>query len=192
MKRLLIILALALPISLSAQELPLGNSLPLASESFPATDGTTRPLSAYGGDKGTVLVFWSNKCVWVNRYEARMLDLAARYAGQGYNFVLVNSLGGDNESPEKSAARAAEGKYTMPYIDDAGGRLASALGAARAPQVFVFDSNRSLTYVGAIDDQPSDPAAVSQHFLRDALDAGLKGQPARTTRSEALGCLISN
>ena len=185
--------AFALPLTIHAQELPLGSPLPLASQTFSAADGATGALSSMVGTKGTVFVFWSNKCAFVDRYEARLMDLAARYSQQGYRFVLVNSSNpakDANESAEKAAARAAEKAYTMPYVLDTDGAFAKALGAARAPQVFVFDANSSLVYVGAIDDSPADAATASSYFLRDALDAVGSGKTPATTRSEALGCLI--
>ncbi len=193
MKYFALLLLLAAPFAASAQELPLGSPLPLADQTFSRADGQSGTLASLAGSKGTVVVFWANKCAWVDRYEDRLLGLAREYGAQGYNFVLVNSFNGAtdaNEAPDKSAARATAKSYAVPYVTDAGGALAKALGAARAPQVFVFDSNKSLVYVGAIDDSPSDAAAAKQRFLSDALRAGSAGKAPETTRSEALGCLI--
>lgn len=179
-----LVLAALLPVAARAQELPLGSALPLAGQAFAAADGSSKALSAYAGPAGTVLVFWANRCPWVDRYEARVTDLAARY-GERYGFVLVGSAAAD-----ANAARAQTQGYRMPYVTDAGGALAAALGAQRTPQVFVFDAAGALAYTGTVDDSPSDPAAASKPYLRDALDAIAAGRPAPTTRTEALGCLI--
>ncbi len=194
MKSALLLFALVmLPVAVQAQELPLGSPLPLADQTFSAADGSSATMTSLAGEKGLVVVFWANKCAWVDRYEARLLDLARAYGAKGYRFALVNSYGpgAAAESADASKARYAEKKWTLPYILDSDAAFAKALGAKRAPQVFVFDGNRSLAYVGAIDDKPSDAASVSSHFLRDALDAGAAGNAPATPRSEALGCLIS-
>ena len=192
MKHVLFLIAFLLPVTLAAQELPLGSPMPLADQSFTGVDGSAATLGSLAGSKGTVVVFWSNKCAWVDRYEARLLELAEQFGSQGYRFVLVNSFNAsdENESAARSAARAGEKGYRMPYVADANGALAKALGAVRAPQVFVFDANRSLAYVGAIDDSPSAAASAQNRFLFDALTAGAAGRTPATTRTEALGCLI--
>lgn len=193
MKYVSLLLFALLPLSATAQELPLGSPMPLSDRSFPGVDGSAATLGSLAGQNGTVVVFWANRCAWVDRYEARLMELASQFGSQGYRFVLVNSFNAasdENESAARSAARARDKGYNVPYLTDADGALARALGAVRAPQVFVFDGNRSLIYVGAIDDSPADAASAQHRFLHDALTAGASGQTPATTRSEALGCLI--
>lgn len=191
-----IVLAAALLLAtapLSAQSVGPVSGLPLADESFAQASGAASTLRALAGERGTVLVFWANKCAWVDRYEARLLALAEAYRQQGYSFVLVNSFGPANaaEVAERSVERARARGYTLPYIVDREGALARAVGAKRAPQVFVYDAAGALRYQGAIDDKPSDAAGVSNFYLRDALDASLRGTAPAMAQTEALGCLIA-
>jgi peroxiredoxin len=184
MKRLLPLALLALSVTtVRAQELPLGSPMPQIT-SLTATDGAGRPLASLAGPQGTVLVLWSNACPWVDRLEARLMDLASAY-GDRYGFALVGA-----EAAAANAARAAAKGYAFPYLSDADKALVRALGAQRTATFYVFDGAGSLAYVGAFDDSPTDAARATAHYLRDALDAIAAGRPAPVTRTEALGCLI--
>lgn len=173
------------------EELPLGSAMPMASEALPQAGGGQSSLGDAQGASGTVVIFWSNNCPWVDKYEDRVLDLANTYGSQGVGFVLVNPNDADafpRESLEESARRA--GSYPMPYLRDPGSRLARAFGAARTPHVFVFDGAGELAYVGTIDDSPGDPGNVQNSYLAGALDALVAGEPVATTRTKAFGCTI--
>lgn len=148
-------------------------------------------LSEVAGSQGTVLVFWSNRCPWVDRYEGRLQELVEAYERQGVGFALVNAndpSSNPRESLEESRRRAQD--YDIPYLIDEEGRLAEALGASRTPQVFVFDRSNTLVYVGAIDDSPGDPRNVDETYLRDALEAMVQGQDVEVEETEAFGCIL--
>ncbi|CAM3264923.1 thioredoxin family protein [Rhodothermus bifroesti] len=167
--------------------------LPLASRPMPSVDGGSVTLTQLQGTRGLVIVFWSNRCPWVDRYEARLNELAETYKGQGIRFVLVNANDAGafpQESLEASAAQARRKGYALPYVRDEGSALARALGASRTPEVFVFTAQGRLLYRGAIDDSPGDAANVQQAYLREALEALLQGKQPATTETSAFGCLI--
>jgi thiol-disulfide isomerase/thioredoxin len=191
MRALLLLFALALPATAHAQ-VALGGALPLQDATFAQAGGGSVALGTLAGERGTVLVFWANKCPWVDRYEDRLLALASRYGAQGYRFVLVNSFGPSvaDETAEMSAARAASKGYSLPYLTDTDGALAAALGASRAPEVYVFDAARTLVYVGSVDDNPTNANAASRLYLQESLDAGLQGDRPETAQTESLGCMI--
>ncbi len=164
----------------------------MADTALPRAMGGTASLASLAGPSGTVVVFWANQCPWVDRYEERLFSLANRYSGDGYNFVLVNSFGAgvDAEAPERSAARYSNKGYTLPYLLDGDGALATAMGASRAPQVYVFDAGRKLVYVGSVDDNPTNADAASRRYLQESIDAGMAGGRPETAQTESLGCLI--
>jgi hypothetical protein len=59
---------------------------------------------------------------------------------------------------------------------------------------FQDDRAAILVYRGPIDDRltyDGQKPAATQHYLRDALDALLAGEPIAEPRREALGCLIN-
>ncbi|SHK05467.1 redoxin family protein [Rhodothermus profundi] len=172
---------------------PAQAQLPLADRPMPSVDGRQVTLAQLRGAHGLVLIFWSNRCPWVDRYEARVQELARTYEARGITFVLVNA-NDPNSSPRESLAasqqRAQQRDYAMPYLIDEGAALARALGASRMPEAFVFDAQGRLVYRGAIDDSPGDAANAQQVYLRTALEALLQGTLPETTRTGAFGCLI--
>ncbi len=189
MKRPLLLSALALAgFALAArpgraQELPLGSAMPVIT-SLTATDGALASTATLSKPGGTVFVTWSNACPWVDRVEARLVDLAGQY-GDRYGFVLVGT-----GAAEQNGQRATAKGYPFPYLTDTGSAFTKALGAQRTATFYVFDANGSLAYIGALDDSPTDPARATAHYLKDALDSITAGRPAPVTRTEALGCLI--
>jgi thiol-disulfide isomerase/thioredoxin len=180
-----LLLAAALPAA--AQELPLGSQLPMADRSFTTLDGGQAVLQQHRGSRATVLVFWSEQCPWADRVYDRLTSAVADYRGRGVNFVFVNA----SEAEDAAALRRrAQTRQYPAYLLDSGGELARAVGAARAPQVFVFDATGALVYSGTVDDSPGDAGNVQQRYLRDALDAALNGQPVAVGRTKAFGCTI--
>ena len=191
-----ILLAGAAPFTTAAQpeELPLGSALPSVDASLQQVDGTTVSLPDLVGETATVFIFWSNQCPWVDKYEGRVQDLAAAYAeNQAVRVVRVNSNDASafpKESLAASRKQATEAGYAATYVKDATGALAKALGAARTPHAFVFDSAQTLVYAGTIDDSPGDPSNVSAPYLRNAVEAVVAGSEVPVADTKAFGCMI--
>lgn len=179
------------PLSAQAQGLSLGSPLPSAS-GLQDVQGGAAELASLAGSNGTVVIFWSNACPWVEQYEERILRLAQQYQEQGVRFVLINSNNASafpGESLAESKKRAA-GYDGVTYLRDEGGAAAEAFGAARTPHVFVFDSGRSLVYAGAVDDSPGDAQNVQKTYLADALSAITDGGDVPVAQTNAFGCII--
>lgn len=175
-------------------EVSLGISLPLADRAMPSSNGSTQTLGDLVGSNGLVLIFWSNNCPWVDKYEDRIRDLSSRFSS-GFGFVLVNSndpVAFPDESIEGIRKRASSSNYGVPYVLDEGSSLANALGATRTPHVFVFDGSNSLVYTGTIDDSPGDPGNVTESFLEDVLTAVAGGSKAPVSRTTSFGCRIKS
>jgi hypothetical protein len=158
-----------------------------------ATDGTTTTLADLTGRVGTVVVFYCNHCLWVEKYEDRLLDLAERYNRSGIAFILVNANDPATfplDSFARSRERVLERHYEIAYLMDPDAVLAEALGAERTPQVYVFDAEHHLVYVGAIDDAPQDPRTVKHPYLNDALKALVSGRKIAVPVTKPFGCSI--
>ena len=85
--------------------------------------------------------------------------------------------------------RAAEDRYTFPYVVDDGQRVAKAYGAACTFHVFVLDGGRRLRYQGRFDDSRL-PARVASHDLRNALDDLLADRDVRQATTRPFGCSL--
>lgn len=186
-------LTLSSPLFAFGQELPLGSKLPMPNQSMPDAVGAQGNLEGVKGEAGTVVIFWSNQCPWVDRYEERVKELAGEYEAKGFGFALINAndpAAFPQEAPEENQRRARSRGYEMSYFADEGSQLARAFGAERTPQVYVFDQSNNLVYAGSIDDSPSDPRSVQETYLKNALDAVLAGENVEPAQTKAFGCTI--
>jgi thiol-disulfide isomerase/thioredoxin len=83
--------------------------------------------------------------------------------------------------------RAKERGFAFPYLyDGETQRTSLAYGVVATPQVFLFDTDRQLRYVGRIDD--SEVKTVTTHDTRNALDALLAGKKVPVEKTRTFGC----
>ncbi|MEM6784964.1 MAG: redoxin domain-containing protein [Bacteroidota bacterium] len=179
---------LVAPLDAMAQLQP-GSALPEASTAFSTVTGASLRLADVQGEQGLVVVLWGADCPWVDRYEERLLALVGDYAAQGVGFALVDptpAVDVDTAARAEQASRYGD----VPYLVDPDGRLARALGAARQPQVFVFDGSGTIAYQGALDDSASDPTLIESNYVRDALDALLSDSTPPDATVAAFGCSL--
>jgi thiol-disulfide isomerase/thioredoxin len=179
----------------SPEEIPLGSEMPSTSVQLSRVGGGQTSLASLQGSAGTVVVFWSNQCPWVEKYEARLVDIVNEYSGRGFGFVLINSNDPSaypKEAADQGAQRASGANYpsSLVYLSDPMSDLARAFGAQRTPHVYLFDENNTLVYVGTIDDSPGDAGNVTDRYLRQTLDALLGGSSVPVPKTKAFGCTI--
>jgi len=180
-------LASVAPAQIRAQGVPLSDR-PMLSVS-----GKSVSPDDIKGTKGTVVLFWSNTCPWVERYESRTLEIITRFQKQGFGFIAVNSndaIAYPADGLDEMKKQASDGKYSFEYVRDSGSIFANAIGAKRAPQVFVYNSAGVLSYQGAIDDNPTDAAGATEHYLEDALTNIASGSAVAPAETKAFGCTI--
>ena len=156
-------------------------------------DGKSYPLSAISeGKKATAVVFMCNHCPYVLGWLDRLNAVANEYAGKGVAFIGINS-----NDPVKYPVDSFEGMQKLaeeqglpyPYLRDESQEVATAYGAERTPEVFLFDEDLKLRYHGAPDDN-SDETQAQVPYLRNALDAVLAGKEAPIAVTPAVGCTI--
>jgi len=159
---------------------------------LPGIDGRDHSLEEYADADLLVLVQSCNHCPYVQAWEGRMVAIQRDYADRGVRLVAVNSNDVSRypgDSFDEMKARAAAQGFNFDYLQDLDQSLAHALGSDRTPEVFLFDRDRRLVYHGAIDDNRDD-TAVTQHYLRDALDALLDGEQPSTAETPPVGCTV--
>ncbi|MBX3263274.1 MAG: thioredoxin family protein [Labilithrix sp.] len=159
---------------------------------LPGTDDKHHTLDSFGEELLVVIVS-CNHCPYVVAYEPRIVALAREYGPKSVAFLAVNANDAtrypdDGMQPMK--ARARERGFSFPYVRDDSQAFVRALGARFTPEVFVFDRARKLRYHGRIDDNHRDPARVTSHDLKDALDALLAGSSPAVAQTTAFGCSV--
>ncbi|MEM1441875.1 MAG: TlpA family protein disulfide reductase, partial [Verrucomicrobiota bacterium] len=85
---------------------------------------------------------------------------------------------------------AKEFEFNFPFLYDGETQSVSkAYGAMATPHLFLFDKERTLRYVGRIDDSRyGDPDSVKTHDARNAIDALLAGKKVPVEKTRAHGC----
>jgi peroxiredoxin len=161
---------------------------PAPAFSLPAVDGTTHSLSDYEG-RPVAVVFSCCHCPYVVAWEDT-LNATARDVDGRAGFLAVNPNAGYlGDSPDDMRLRAEEKGFVFPFLYDESQATASAYGASRTPEVFVFDAGHRLVYRGAPDSDHRDPDGA-EPYLRPALEAALAGAQPKVQETPAVGCTI--
>ena len=160
---------------------------------LPGVDGKTHSMADYQDKPILAVTFWCNHCPYVQAWEQRVIDLQRDYADKGVQVVAINANETANYPTDDfphMVSRANDKKYTFPYLRDETQETARAYGATRTPEFFVFDKNRVLRYHGAPDDNHESAARVTRPYLREALDALLKGGHPPLAETPPKGCSV--
>ena len=138
-------------------------------------------------DQVVVVVFLANHCPVVQAYEDRLIDFVSDYKDKGVKVVglCVNDLDSDRLPQIKNYMKEKGSNYVYGY--DESQAIGHAYGATNTPQFFVLDKDRTLKYLGAMDDSQNE-AAVKKTYLRDAVDAVLKGDSPEVSETQPKGC----
>ncbi len=140
-------------------------------------------------DEVVVVVFLGNHCPVVQQYEDRLIEFTKDYEGKGVRVIglSVNDIDSDRIPGIKSYTKDHKSNYIYGY--DESGKVGKAYGASNTPQFFVLDKERKIRYTGAMDDNMNE-TKVTKTYLRDAVDALLKGESPKVEETRAAGCGI--
>lgn len=171
----------------------IGSEIPMADLKLATADKKELSLNDIKTNNGLLVMFSCNTCPIVIKSQERTKEMLAYAAEKGFGVVVVNSneaKRNDTESQKAMAKYAKEQGYKAPYLVDVGSKLADAFGAARTPEVFLFDGNRSLMYKGAMEDNPTNPAESTQLYLKNAIDQVSIGIVPDPSSTKSIGCGI--
>lgn len=136
-----------------------------------------------------VLVFLANHCPVVVAYEDRLIDFVEDYKGKDIKVIGIScSLMEQDKLPGIRSYMTNNGSNYV-YGYDASQDIGRAYGATNTPQFFVFDGERKIRYMGAMDDNMQETKA-SKTYLRDAVDALLAGETVEVKATRPVGCGI--
>ena len=120
------------------------------------------------------------------RTDRYLLTLLEHWDGE---VVLLPVASNRNESTQM-AAEAAEARHMSQILIDSEHILADLYNALTTPHVFVLDRNGILRYRGAVDDITFRRREATQFFLKDAVEALLKGALPALNETPSYGCTI--
>ncbi|WP_330442128.1 thioredoxin family protein [Flavobacterium sp. C4GT6] len=159
-------------------------------------DGKKVSLKDFKDAKGYIVVFTCNHCPYAKAYEDRIVALDKKYKKQGYPVIAINPNNPEklkDDSFENMQVRAKEKGFTFPYLLDEGQKIYPQYGATKTPHVYVLQKTAKgnvVKYIGAIDDNYEDEAAVTKKYVEDAVNSLLKGKEVSVKETKAIGCSI--
>jgi hypothetical protein len=156
-------------------------------------DGVLREPLRVDRNKAEVLFFVTNDCPVSNYYSHEIRRICEDYAGRGVGCTLVYTDPSMTDVQAREHARDyGHGNY--PKFVDRKHDLVRAVGAAINPTAVLIRADESVAYRGRIDNSfaavGKQRRVVTEHDLRDALDAVLTGHPVRQPESQPIGCYI--
>jgi peroxiredoxin len=173
--------------------LEIGDALVMSTTKMQNVDDHEVTIAGVAGKHGTLVLFTCNACPWVKRWQDRIATLGNTYSKRGVGVIAINSndpAAVADDGFEQMKQRAKDMHFTFSYVVDATSQVARAFGATRTPEAFLFDAKGKLVYHGTIDDNAEKPADVTEHYLRDALEALVGGKDIPIKETKALGCSI--
>lgn len=171
----------------------IGSNLPEADVSVKDVNDRSVTLAGISKSNGIIVIFLSNTCPWVSRWEDRIINIASKADANSIGFIALNSnerIRNRGESISDMKRRSDKQNYNFTYALDKDHKLADALGATESPEVFFFDGNMKLIYKGSIDDNANRSGAVKIHYLSDAIDALISGKTIANEVTQGPGCSI--
>jgi peroxiredoxin len=160
---------------------------------LPGVDDRRHSLADYADKEAIAVVFTCNHCPYARAWEDRLIDIQADYADRGVQLVAISANDAKKypaDSFPRMKERSEEKGFNFPYLYDESQEVARAYGAERTPEIFLFDKGGTLRYHGTVDDDYDDPAAVRNHYFRDALEAVLEGRHPLSAETVPVGCTI--
>lgn len=159
-------------------------------------DGKMVSLSDYKSAKGFIVIFTCNTCPYAVAYEDRIVALDKKYTSKGYPVIAVMPNDTDvkpGDNMQAMQARAKAKGFTFPYLLDKNQEIYPQYGATKTPHVYILEKTNKgnvVKYIGAIDDNYQDAAAVKTKYAENAVDALLAGNDIEQKTTRALGCSI--
>ncbi|MGA0606220.1 redoxin family protein [Phenylobacterium sp. VNQ135] len=142
--------------------------------------------------KAIVIITQANGCPISRSLAPAVRELKAKYAGQGVEFLMLNSALQD--SREAVAKEAAEFNFDVPVLLDSNQLVGEQLGVTRTGEFFVVDPKTwKVVYRGPLDDRRDygvQKAVATHSWTADAIDATIAGRPALASNKQSPGCLI--
>jgi peroxiredoxin len=156
-------------------------------------DGKMVSLNSYKDAKGYIVIFTCNSCPYSVAYEDRIIQLQSKYAEKGFPVIAINP-NDDKKSPKdsfgKMKERAKDKDFNFAYVYDETQEITKAYGATNTPHVYVLDADKTVKYIGAIDNNTKNAADADKKYVEAAVEAILSSREIEIQKTKAIGCTI--
>lgn len=159
-------------------------------------NGKMVSLSDYNDAKGFIVIFTCNTCPFAVASEERIVALNDEFKPKGYPVIAINPnnpVVQEDDTYELMQVKAKEAGFTFPYLFDDSQTVYAKYGATKTPHVYLLqkeDGKNIVKYIGAIDDNVKNAAAVKDRFLANAVNELLEGKEISVKETKAIGCSV--
>jgi hypothetical protein len=140
-----------------------------------------------------LMIFVTSDCPISNYYAPEIQDICTANQTKGLTCSLVYE-DVDVDEPRMRAHLKEYGYHDIAAVIDRDRALARRAGATVTPEAALFGPDGRIRYRGRIDNRyeafGKPRRVVTEHDLRDAIEAVLNGRSVRTPETSALGCYI--
>jgi peroxiredoxin len=157
------------------------------------TSGKKLYLEKLKENKASVVIFYSPECPICINMTKTVREMADTFVRKGIQFYIIYP--GNYYSNQR--IRKFQKNYMLKmggYRDD-NNILVKDLGATVTPQVFVIGPTGKIIYSGKIDNWFEEigkrRTIITEHYLRDALEAVIINQEPAVKKTAPVGCFIN-
>ncbi len=160
-------------------------------------DKTMVSYDDYPEALGFIVIFTCNTCPYAVASEDRMIALDKEFKPKGYPVIAINPNNPavqPDDTFELMQKKAKDKGFTFPYLYDESQTVYAVYGAKKTPHVYLLqkedDGKKIVKYIGAIDDNVRNGAAVKERFLANAVNELLAGKEVSVKETKAIGCSV--
>ena len=152
-------------------------------------DGKEVKLADFAGK--IVVLEWSNAvCPFCVRHAKNKTAENTLAAFKGKNVVWINVDSTATAKADVAKKFMKDNALTAPWLFDPTGATGKAYGAKTTPHMFVIDAKGMVAYSGAIDDDPRGDKEDARNYVKEAVEALLKGSTVATATTDPYGCSV--
>lgn len=175
------------------RQLSIGSKAPMIDQKVADVSGRNLTLNEVTQENGLLVVFSCNTCPWVTKWEDRYSQVSSYTKSNKIGMIALNpneAYRQRGDGMDEMVKRVRKAAYDFPYALDKDHLIADAFGVTRTPQVYLFNNNLELVYVGAIDDNADNSDFVKESYLMNAIDQMIAGESIIRNSTKAIGCTI--
>ncbi|GAB5408736.1 MAG: thioredoxin family protein [Balneolaceae bacterium] len=180
-------------LSFQLKELEIGSKVPKPNQKVSDVSGRSITLNEVAQENGILVLFTCNTCPWVTKWEDRYAELSSITKQNKIGMIALNPNEGyrqRGDGLDDMVKRVRKANYDFPYALDKDHQIADAFGVTRTPQVYLFNDNLELVYVGAIDDNANSAISVKENYLKDAIQQLMAGEQPKRQNTKSVGCTV--
>lgn len=142
--------------------------------------------------KAVALIFVADTCPIANAFQPSLAAFHKAYADQGVVCIQVHCS--SLVTADEVKKHIVDFGITMPVVYDPKQKLGRLTGAKVTPEAIVIDRSGAVRYRGAINNLYASygkkQRAANTHYLQNAMDDVLAGDPVKTPKTKPVGCFI--